>query len=160
MHRRSLLLLPPIASALAACAAMPGQDPLKVSLAGVEPLPGEGMEVRFAVKLRVVNPNDSAVDFDGLAVELFVRGLSLGAGASDAKGSVPRFGEAVMTVPVTVSALALLRQAMSFAAGDRGKVTFAVNGKLGGPGFGGMRFSTQGEFDLPGSRGAGAGTAP
>jgi Late embryogenesis abundant protein len=155
MRRRSLLLLPALAG-LAACAAMPGQDPLRVTLAGVEPLPGEGLEARFAVRLRVVNPNDSAVDFNGLAVELFVRGMSLGAGVSDAQGSVPRFGETVLTVPVTVSALAMLRQAMSFAAGERGKVTYSVNGKLGGVGFGGMRFSTQGEFDLPGARGAAA----
>jgi LEA14-like dessication related protein len=155
MRRRSLLLMP-ACTALAACAAMPGMDPLKVTLAGVEPLPGEGMEARFAVRLRVVNPNDTAVDFDGLALELFVRGMSLGNGVSDAQGSVPRFGETVLTVPVTVSAIAMLRQAMSFAAGDRGKVSFAVNGKLGGVGFGGMRFSTQGEFDLPGARGPGA----
>ena len=128
---------------------MPGQDPLKVTLAGVEPLQGEGLEARFAVKLRVINPNDSAVEFDGLALELFVRGMSLGNGVSDAKGTIPRFGETVLTVPVTVSAIAMLRQAMSFAAGDRGKVTYSVNGKLGGVGFGGMRFSTQGEFDLP-----------
>lgn len=157
MRRRSLLILPAVAT-LAACAAMPGQDPLKVTLAGVEPLQGEGMEARFAVKLRVVNPNDSSIDFDGLALELFVRGMSLGAGASDTKGTIPRFGETVLTVPVTVSAIAMLRQVMSFAGGDRSKVTFSVNGKLGGVGFGGMRFSTQGEFELPGARGAA--TAP
>ena len=148
MRRRSLLLIP-ASAALAGCAAMPGQDPLKVTLAGVEPLQGEGLEARFAVKLRVINPNDSAVEFDGLALELFVRGMSLGNGVSDAKGTIPRFGETVLTVPVTVSAIAMLRQAMSFAAGDRGKVTYSVNGKLGGVGFGGMRFSTQVEFDLP-----------
>jgi len=154
------MLLLATASALGACAAMPGRDPLKVSLAGIEPLPGEGLEVRFAVRLRVINPNDTAVDYDGIAVDLYVRGMALGSGATDAKGSVPRFGETVLTVPVTVSAIAMLRQAMTFAAGDRGKVTFAVNGKLGGSGFGGMRFSTQGEFELPGSRGAGGGTPP
>jgi hypothetical protein len=60
----------------------------------------------------------------------------------------------VLAVPVTVSAIAILRQAMSFAGGDRGKVTYSVNGKLGGVGFGGMRFSTEGEFDLPGARSA------
>lgn len=153
MHRRSLLLIPAIA-VLAACAVTPGMDPLKVTLAGVEPLPGEGMEARFMVRLRVINPNDASIDYDGLALELFVRGMSLGAGASDAKGTIPRFGETVLSVPVTVSAIAMLRQAMSFAAGDRGKVTFSVNGKLGGIGFGGMRFSTQGEFDLPSARNA------
>jgi LEA14-like dessication related protein len=153
MRRRSLLLIP-TGAMLAGCAAVPGMDPLKVTLAGVESLPGEGMEARFVVKLRVVNPNDASIEFNGLALELFVRGMSLGAGASDATGTIPRFGEAVLAVPVTVSAIAILRQAMSFAGGDRGKVTYSVNGKLGGVGFGGMRFSTEGEFDLPGARGA------
>jgi LEA14-like dessication related protein len=153
MRRRSLLLMT-AGAMLAACAAVPGMDPLKVTLAGVESLPGEGMEARFVVKLRVVNPNDASIEFNGLALELFVRGMSLGAGASDAKGTIPRFGETVLAVPVTVSAIAILRQAMSFAGGDRGKVTYSVNGKLGGVGFGGMRFSTEGEFDLPGARSA------
>ncbi len=153
MHRRTLLMCGAI-STLAGCAALPGSDPLKVTLAGVESLPGAGLEARFAVKLRVLNPNDAPVDFDGVFVELYVRGLELGAGATDAKGSVPRFGETLITVPVTVSALAVVRQAMSFAAGDRGKITFAANGKLGGSGFGGMRFSAQGEFEMPGNRAA------
>jgi hypothetical protein len=33
--------------------------------------------------------------------------------------------------------------------GDRSKVSFVVRGKLGGSGFGGMRFESKGEFDLP-----------
>jgi LEA14-like dessication related protein len=151
MRRRPLLVLPAVL-VLAGCAAMPGMDPPRVTLAGVEPLTGEGLEARFAVRLRVVNPNDSAIDFDGIALELFVRGMSLGSGVSDAKGTVPRFGETVLSVPVTVSAIAMLRQALSFANSDGGKISFAVNGKLGGVGFGGVRFSTQGEFELPASR--------
>ncbi len=152
MSRRLLLIL--LTSAIAGCASLPGQDPLRVTLAGVESLPGAGLEVRFAVKLRVQNPNDMTIDFDGVAVNLEVRGMDLGAGVSDAKGSIPRFGETVLTVPVTVSAFALMRQGLSFAAGDRGKVTFVVSGKLGGAGFGGMRFKTQGEFEIPGAAAA------
>jgi LEA14-like dessication related protein len=131
------------------CAGLPGADPLHVSLAGVESLPGEGLELRMAVKLRVQNPNENAVNYDGVAVDLELRGIDFASGVSDAQGTVPRFGEAVVVVPVTVSAYAMARQVYSFAMGDRSKVTFVARGKLAGSGFGGMRFESSGEFDLP-----------
>ena len=46
-----------------------------------------------------------------------VRGKSFAAGVSDARGSVPRFGEVVLAVPVTVSAFAAVRQVIGFAGG-------------------------------------------
>ena len=152
MQRRALILLP--AAWFAGCASLPRRDPLKVDPAGIESLPGEGLEVRMAVKLRLQNPNDAAVDYDGIALDLELRGHDFASGVSNARGSVPRFGEAVLTVPVTVSALALLRQALSLASGGvPQKVEFVARGKLAGPGlFGGVRFSARGEFELPGQR--------
>lgn len=142
--------------ALAGCAGMPGLDGLNVTLAGIEALPSQGMEVRMAVKLRVQNPNDTPVEFDGVALNLELRGHDFASGVSDAKGTVPRFGETLLVVPMTVSATALLRQAYSFATGERSKLDFVARGKLAGSGFGGTRFESRGEFDLP----AGLGAAP
>lgn len=147
MFRRAFVLL--ALAALAGCAGLAGWDPPKVTLAGVESLPGEGLEVRLAVKLRVQNPNDRPIDYDGVALDLAVRGMDLASGVSDARGTVPRFGETVITIPVTVSAFAIARQVYSLAAGDRGKVDFVASGKLGGSVFGGLRFRSSGEFDLP-----------
>lgn len=148
MRRRTISLLLP-ALLLAACTTMPGADAPKVMLAGVESLPGEGLEVRMAVKLRVQNPNDQPIDFDGVAVDLEVRGMDFASGVSDVRGTVPRYGEVVITVPVTVSAFAAARQVYSFATGDRTKIDFVASGKLGGAGFGGVRFSSKGEFEMP-----------
>src|SRR5512137_2444309 len=93
-----------LATLLAAgCASLPKHDPLQVTVAGIESLPGEGMELRLLVKLRVLNPNDAPVDFDGVALNLDVQGKRFASGVSDEVGSVPRFGEAVVQVPVTVS---------------------------------------------------------
>jgi len=156
LRRRCLAGVLLAAALSAGCAGLPGTDPLRVSLAGVESLPGEGMELRLAVKLRVQNPNDTAVDYDGVALDLELRGIDFASGVTDARGSVPRFGESVLVVPVTVSAYAMARQVYSFAMGDRSKVTFVARGKLAGSGFGGMRFETSGEFDLP----AGLSAAP
>jgi LEA14-like dessication related protein len=134
---------------LAGCASLSGQEPLRVTLAGVESLPGEGMELRMAVKLRVQNPNDAPVDFDGVAVSLELRGMDFASGVSDTRGSVPRFGETVLTVPVTVSAFAVARQVISLASGDNPKVEFIARGKLSDGSFGGARFESKGSFDLP-----------
>jgi len=67
-RRAALAGLLALALALAGCASLPGRDPLNVQVAGVEPLEGQGLEMRMAVKLRVQNPNDSAVDYDGAAL--------------------------------------------------------------------------------------------
>jgi LEA14-like dessication related protein len=134
---------------LAGCASLPGQDPLRVTLAGVESLPGQGMEVRMAVKLRVQNPNDAPVNFDGVAVTLELRGMDFASGVSNASGSVPRFGETVITVPLTVSALAMARQVISLVSGDNPKVEFVARGKLSDGSFGGARFESKASFDLP-----------
>lgn len=138
---------------LSGCASF-GNSPLNVSLAGVESLPGQGMELRMAVKLRVQNPNDTPVAFDGVAVNLELRGMDFASGVSDASGSVPRFGETVLVVPVTVSALAVARQVISLAGSENPKVDFVARGKLSDGSFGGARFESKGAFDLPAGLGA------
>lgn len=45
------------------CAGLQRREPVHVLIAGVEPLQGEGLEVRMLVKLRVQNPNDLPLDF-------------------------------------------------------------------------------------------------
>jgi len=146
---RTLLSILWLLFALAGCAGMPGSDPLNVTLAGVESLPGEGLEVRMAVKLRIQNPNDTPVNYDGVSLTLELRGLDFASGVSDTQGTVPRFGESVLVVPVTVSAFAMAKQVYTFAMGDRSTVAFVARGRLAGSGFGGMRFQSKGEFDLP-----------
>ena len=151
---RKLLVCLAFLVGLAGCAGLPGHDPLRVTLAGVESLPGEGMEVRMAVKLRLQNPNDAPVIFNGASLTLEVRGMDFASGVSDAIGSVPRFGETVITVPVTVSALAIARQVIGLARGTDPKVEFIARGKLSDGSFGGARFESQGSFELPAGSGA------
>jgi len=146
--RTALALL--LAVALSACVSLaPGEAP-QVDVVGVQPVPGQGMELRLLVKLRVINPNDSAIDFDGVFVEVDVAGKRFAIGVSDAKGAAPRFGETVISVPVSVPAFALLRQAMGVARGeDMSSVSYVVSGKLSGPQWRNLRFSSAGEFALP-----------
>jgi len=139
-----------LALALSACATLPGRDALRVNVVGVEPLQGEGFELRFAVKLRAQNPNDAAVEYDGVALELELNGKALASGVSDQKGTVPRYGETVFSVPVSISALAAVRQAMSLVEGQNlDRIPYVLRGKLAGGMFGGVRFSDEGTLSWP-----------
>lgn len=147
-----LSLLAVLAFALAACAAFSPRDPLNVQVAGVEPLPGEGLELRMAVKLRVQNPNDMALEYSGVALDLEVNGRRLASGVSDASGSVPRFGETVLRVPVTISAFSAARQALGLAEHiGLDEVPYVLRGKLAGGLFGTQRFVERGTLDLEGA---------
>ncbi|MBS0553476.1 MAG: LEA type 2 family protein [Proteobacteria bacterium] len=148
---RQLLLTVGLVAALVTggCAGLPSRDPVRMNVVGLEPIPGEGMEMRFRVKLRVQNPNDTAIDFDGVALELEVNDRSFATGVSDQKGSVPRFGETVVSVPVSVSALAAVRQALGLIDERASSpVPYVLHAKLGGPLFSGMRFTERGTLDL------------
>lgn len=137
---------------LGGCASLQGNDPLQVTVAGIEPLPGQGLELRLLVKLRVQNPNDAALDYNGVLVQMDVKGKTFASGVSDATGSVPRFGESVIEVPVTASAFRIVRQVIGFAEnGGNGKIDYVLKGKLNGSVFRSLRFESKGQLQLPAS---------
>jgi Late embryogenesis abundant protein len=135
-----------------ACANLPSSDPLTIGVANIEPLPGEGIELRLAVTIRVQNPNNTPVEYSGAALELELNGRRLASGVSDATGTVPRYGEAVLTVPVTITAFNMARQVLGIVNGaETNQINYRVRGKLEGGLFGTRRFTDQGTFalDLP-----------
>jgi LEA14-like dessication related protein len=132
------------------CAGLFGGDPLRVNVAGIEPIDGQGLEMRFNVKLRVQNPNDSTISFNGVSLDLELNGKPFASGVSDQAGSVPRFGETVVNVPLTVPAFAAVRQAFAFAgAAQSGQIPYILRGKLAGGLTGTTRFVDQGTLSLP-----------
>ena len=152
MNKRRLFLSAVFFTLLAGCASMQRRDPLQVTVAGIQTLQGQGMELRLLVKLRVQNPNDAPVEYDGVALTMDVQGKTLASGVSDARGSVPRFGESVIEVPVTISGFRMARQAMGMIKGGGAgleKISYEMSGKLNGSAFNTVRFKTKGEFELP-----------
>nr|AQQ74466.1 hypothetical protein [uncultured bacterium] len=131
------------------------RDPLQVTVAGIEPLQGQGMELRMNVRLRVQNPNDAPLDYDGVALEMDVQGKTFATGVAAAAGTVPRFGETVITVPVTISAFRMARQAIgAISGGELRRIEYEMKGKFGGGTLGGRRFVTRGSFEFPNDRNA------
>ncbi|HYS84685.1 MAG TPA: LEA type 2 family protein [Bradyrhizobium sp.] len=145
-----LVLSTLVAVALGGCAGMVARDPVRVNVVGLEALPGQGLEMRFNVKLRLQNPNETPIEYDGLALELELNGKPFATGVSDQQGRVPRFGETVIVIPVTVSALSAVRQAIGLVTdATLDNVPYRLRGRLSGSPFGGTTFTETGTLSLP-----------
>jgi LEA14-like dessication related protein len=126
MSRIALFLLLALGVLLSGgCASLKHSEPIDVIMAGVDPLQGQGLELRMLVKLRIQNPNDLPLDFNGVSLRMDVQGKPFATGVSDAVGSVPRFGETIVSVPVSISMFHIARQAMNVITSEyRGKLDY------------------------------------
>lgn len=150
MRRLHALILSLLLLSLSACALFPNRDPVNINVVGLEPLPSQDLEVRFAIKLRVQNPNETAIDYNGIALDLEVNGHSLASGVSDQSGSIPRFSEGIVSVPVSISAFSVLRQTLGLSQTQTlDNLPYVLRGKLAGGLFGTMRFVDRGTLSLP-----------
>ncbi|VVN93642.1 LEA type 2 family protein [Pseudomonas fluorescens] len=153
MRRLLALCLPLLLLSLSACALLPNRDPLNINVVSFEPLPSQDMEVRFAVKIRVQNPNETAINYNGVALDLEVNGQPLASGVSDQSGTIARFSDTVLTVPVSVSAFSVLRQTLGLGLSQTqtlNNVPYVLRGKLAGGLFGTLRFVDTGKLSLSG----------
>lgn len=145
-----LMLVLLMAYGLNACALFQPRDPINISVIGIEPLPGQELELRMAVKMRVQNPNESPIDYNGIALNLEVNGQPLAAGVSDQQGHIGRYDEAVIVVPVSITAFSFLRQAYGLGKVDSLQgLPYKLRGKLTGGPLGTVRFTDEGKLDLP-----------
>ncbi len=139
-----------LAVGLSACSLIQPQDPLTINVIGIDPLPGQDLELRMAVKLRVQNPNDQNLEFKGVALKLQINDQPFATGVSDQHGHIGSYSEHVITVPMTVTAFAFLRQAygMTQLTSLQG-LPYVISGKLATGTIGAVRFEYKGRLDLP-----------
>lgn len=139
-------------SLLAGCAGISGLDfdEPEVELLGLEPLPSQGLEARFLVKLRIINPNAIPLAIDGMAYDVFIRDSKILSGVSNEGISVGAYSESVAELEVAAGmfgSLALIRDLMSNSA--NGGLPYKLNAKLSRSGLGGaIRVSREGTIDL------------
>ncbi len=135
---------------LGGCGSLLHTEPIEVSLVGVDPLEGQGLELRMLVKLRVQNPNDAPLDYNGVSVQMNAQGKRFATGVSNAAGSVPRFGETIVSIPVSISMFNIARQAIGVVNNEySGRLEYEMSGRLAGPALGSVRFNSNGTFTLP-----------
>jgi LEA14-like dessication related protein len=149
--RIALVLL--AAVVLGACASLP--EPPLVSVVGVEPLQGEGLELRLLLKLRVQNPNSVQLAYKGATARLEVRGRLFASGVTNSAGTLEPLSETVVTMPVSISAFNMLRQALGLLDGQPiDKLPYSMSGTVLTSSRT-LRFHSTGELELPAGLGTG-----
>ncbi|MFK7829704.1 MAG: LEA type 2 family protein [Congregibacter sp.] len=137
---------------LSGCAAvgMSDFDEPQVELVGLTPIAGSGMEARFLVSLRIVNPNSIALDVDGMAYDVFIRGNKVLNGVSNEPLLVDAYSEKTAELEVSVgmfSSFALLRDLLSNP--PDGGLPYKLNAKISRRGLiGAIRVTREGTINL------------
>ncbi|WP_439106314.1 LEA type 2 family protein [Congregibacter sp.] len=102
------------------------------------------------MKLRIVNPSSIALDIDGIAYDVSIRGSKVLSGVSNDAISVGAYSESVAELEVAegmFGSLALVRDLMSNPI--EGGLPYKLNAKLSRSGIGGaIRVSKEGTIDL------------
>jgi LEA14-like dessication related protein len=150
MTRRGFLIASGLFCALAACSGLSGitQKP-EISLAGIELVDFGLFEQRFKLGLRIQNPNDVALPIQGLSFDVELNGQHFAKGVSDQAVTVPRFGEAVLTVTATSNLGNVLRQLNELQKSGRQRADYRISGRLELAGVGNIPFERKGDVAMP-----------
>ncbi len=147
-HSRAVILTCLVG--LTACAAWGIREPLNVTIADITPLEMSVLEQRYTVKVRLLNPNDTEIAFDGVVFDLEINGNPFAKGVSSQGGVVPRFGEALIDVQMVSGLQNILRQLAQLQKGDRTGFSYRIKGRLhSAGGLGSIPFDKSGEFAFP-----------
>ncbi len=147
MHLRAIVL--GCLFVLSACAAWAIREPLNVTIVDITPLDMSLLEQRYAVKVRLLNPNDVEIAFDGVVFDLDINDKPFAKGVSDRGGTIPRFGEAVIDIRVVTGLQNILRQIVDLQKEDRTGFSYHIKGRLHSTGGLSIPFDTKGQFALP-----------
>jgi LEA14-like dessication related protein len=133
--KRIALLL---AAMLGGCATL--QPPLQapnVSLTEMRVLDATLFEQRYALKIRVQNPNPAALPITGMDFRLDINDVELGRGVSDQAITVPAYGETVSEIALVSNLARIVDQIRALDSGKgpglRYHLTggFSVAGRIG-----------------------------
>ncbi|MEO6203441.1 MAG: LEA type 2 family protein [Nitrospirales bacterium] len=100
----------------------------EVLLVNITPLDATMFEQRLQVDLRVRNPNDFDLEVTGLDFTLHLNDQRLARGLTNKASTIPRLGDAVISVETTTSTLDVIRQLLQLS--QRQEVSYQVDGVL------------------------------
>lgn len=146
--RRFLLLgLLVIGAGLTGCASFSQfpEEP-EVTLVDLKPLPSEGVEQRFEITLRILNPNDRDLAADGIDLILDLNGQRLGRGVSATPFHIPQLSDDTVKLVATTHLLDVVRQAFALSS-TQGQLDYQLRGRIRLEGsIGWIRFSKEGSL--------------
>ncbi len=112
----------------------PRMEPPSVTLADIHVQELRSMEAVFQLQLRVINPNATVLDVNGLNCDLEIDGRHFATGISRTARQVPAYGSTLIPVEVYASVLDLISSVARLieggASGPTQGVDYLLHGKI------------------------------
>ena len=104
--------------------------PPDVYVIDIQPLESTALEQRMRVDLRVRNPNDFALEIDGVRFDLDLNGTRFARGLGNERVTLPRLDEARISVVSTTGVMDWVRQFAALAQPGRKDMDYRVAGRF------------------------------
>jgi len=141
---------------IAGCAGLgPSLEAPRISLVNMTPLTSEGMESTFELELRLINPNDVALNLKGIDCRLKINDSTIASGVSNQAAELPALGTLVYPVTVYASAsdfiiLMMRLMADSHRSPENLEMIYDLEGRVfladAMPGLNRLSFSAEGDL--------------
>lgn len=116
---------------LTSCATLaPDYETPDLQLTNLQILPSQGMEQRFRLSFRIVNPNNTAFPVDGMSFKLSLRGLQVATGVSDKKFILQPLSENTFEVDASASLFNSGRVLLDIINSKPEELPYEVNAKI------------------------------
>jgi len=129
------------------CASLLPKPPV-VTLAGIEVLTANLFEQRFALKLRLQNPNKVAITLRAMKVAVEINGQPFAVGVSKMPVTVNSRDEEILEVTVVSDLSGALLQMMELLHSGGKVLTYRIRGRMVSDSFGDFDFDKSGRLEL------------
>jgi LEA14-like dessication related protein len=135
-----------------ACATLdPDYETPTVTLSSLKALPSEGMIPAFEIGLRIINPNASDLDVQGIVYTVALQGYELVKGVGKDFPVIEGYSEGMVTLTASANLLAGIRMVTELMNQPGEKLEYEFKAKLDLGGFQpSIRIAEKGDLDLGG----------
>ncbi len=116
---------------VSSCATIsPNFEQPDVKVLSIERLPPEGMDPRFAVHLKVTNPNDTTLYIKGMSYSLSIESYEVASGVTAKVPALEPYSEANFTVPMSTSLINSIRLLKHLIELNKSSLNYRLEAKL------------------------------
>ncbi|MFT5852070.1 MAG: LEA14-like dessication related protein [Colwellia sp.] len=116
---------------LSGCATMnPGYEDPSVELVSFKALPVNGFEQNFEIGLKLINPNNFELPFNGISYQLSVAGETLAHGVAANIPTAKAYGESRFVVPVSTNLIGGFRVIRALMDSKGQNISYQLKAKL------------------------------
>lgn len=117
--------------AVSGCATLsPNFETPQIQVLSIKRMPSQGMDQQLVVELNVQNPNAMDLPLKGIAYALLIEGNEVASGVSANVSTIPAYGEAQLSLPVTTNLMGMVRLVTGLMMKGQQNINYELLAKL------------------------------